>query len=624
MADGPGRSLADGPPLLQIRDLAVKFDGPDGGVEALRGINLEVRHGEVLGLIGESGSGKTVTALAVLGLLPAASGRVVRGQATWLGRNLLGLPERALRPIRGGEIGVIFQDPLTSLHPSYRVADQIAEAIRAHATDVSRAGAATRATELLDRVGVPAGHAHRAPYPHQWSGGMRQRAMIAMALANGPRLLIADEPTTALDVTIQAQILDLLRHALRETGASALLITHDLSVVAELADRVAVMHAGRIVETRSSRDLFATPRHPRTRELLAEHARLVGRTGWASAAPADRATFSSGSTTQKRDESALRVTDLVVEYSLERWGRRAATLRAVDGVTFELRREETLALVGESGCGKSTLARTLLRLQEPSAGRVFVGDRQVTQADGRRLRSLRREIQIVFQDPYASLNPRRTVGEALAAPLRAHGLFAARGGWEWVHELLAMVELDAALVDRFPYQLSGGQRQRVGIARALALQPRVLILDEPVSSLDASIRGRILALLAALQRRLGLSYLLIAHDLSLVRAVAHRVAVMYLGRLVEIGWTPEVFERPAHPYTKALLSAIPVPDPGRRRRSPRIVLEGEVPDPADPPNGCRFHTRCWKVRGECREAQPTLQVHTGPGHACACFYPEGS
>ena len=617
--------MADGPPLLQIRDLAVTFDGPDGGVEALRGIDLEVRHGEVLGLIGESGSGKTVTALAVLGLLPAASGRVVRGRATWLGRKLLGLPERELRRIRGGEIGVIFQDPLTSLHPSYRVVDQIAEAIRAHATDVSRAGAARRATELLDRVGVPAGRVHRAPYPHQWSGGMRQRAMIAMALANSPRLLIADEPTTALDVTIQAQILDLLRHSLRDTGASALLITHDLSVVAELADRVAVMHAGRIVETRSSRDLFATPRHPRTRELLAEHARLVGRTGRAgTAAPADRATSTSGSAAQKRDGPALRVTGLVVEYSLERWGRRAATLRAVDGVTFELRREETLALVGESGCGKSTLARTLLRLQEPSAGRVFVGEREVTQAAGRRLRSLRREIQIVFQDPYASLNPRRTVGEALAAPLRAHGLFAARGGWAWVHELLAMVELDAAFVDRFPYQLSGGQRQRVGIARALALQPRVLILDEPVSSLDASIRARILALLAALQRRLGLSYLLIAHDLSLVRAVAHRVAVMYLGRLVEIGWTPEVFERPAHPYTKALLSAIPVADPGRRGRRLRIVLEGEVPDPADPPNGCRFHTRCWKVRGECREAQPMLQAHTGSDHACACFYPEGS
>ena len=616
--------MADGPPRLQIRDLAVRFDGPDGAVLALRGIDLEVRHGEVLGLIGESGSGKTVTALAVLGLLPAASGRVVRGQATWLGRNLLELPERQLRRIRGGEIGVIFQDPLTSLHPSYRVVDQIAEAIRAHATDVSRAGAARRATELLDRVGVPAGRVHRAPYPHQWSGGMRQRAMIAMSLANGPQLLIADEPTTALDVTIQAQILDLLRHALRETGASALLITHDLSVVAELADRVAVMHAGRIVETRSSRDLFATPRHPHTRELLAEHARLVGRTGRAGpAAPADRTTSASGSAAQKRDEPALRVTDLVVEYSIERWGRRAATLRAVDGVTFELRREETLALVGESGCGKSTLARTLLRLQEPSAGQVFVGDRQVTQAHGRRLRSLRREIQIVFQDPYASLNPRRTVGEALAAPLRAHGLFAARGGWAWVHELLTMVELDAALVDRFPYQLSGGQRQRVGIARALALQPRVLILDEPVSSLDASIRGRILALLAALQRRLGLSYLLIAHDLSLVRAVAHRVAVMYLGRLVEIGWTAEVFERPAHPYTKALLSAIPVTDPEWRGRRPRIVLEGEVPDPAYPPSGCRFHTRCWKVRGECREAQPTLQARTGPGHACACFYPEG-
>ena len=595
--------MSDGP-LLRISRLHLELRSGRGTVRPLRGVDLDVGHGEVVGLIGESGSGKTLTALSVLGLLPES--RSVEGRILWRGRDLVGAPERALRRIRGADVGVVFQDPLSSLHPWHRIFAQVAEAIRAHQPTASRTTARRRALDLLESVGVPAEQARQRPYPHQWSGGMRQRAMLAMALANRPRLLIADEPTTALDVTIQAQILELLRERLGSTGAAALIISHDLSVVSGLADRVAVMDAGRVVETRPPGQLLRDPRHGKTRELVRARP---------EEAPAPRRPDAS-----RVAAVVLRASGLAVRHDGDT--RSGRPVRAVDGVDLALHRGETLGVVGESGCGKSTLARALVGLETPDRGRVEVLGRALTGTSGARLRRLRTHIQIVFQDPLASLNPRRTAAEAVAAPLRAHGRFHRAGGWERVHDLLDRVQLEPGLRDRKPAQLSGGQRQRVGIARALALDPEILVLDEPVTALDASVRNRVLGLLRELQADLGLSIVLIAHDLAVVRSLAHRIAVMYLGRFVEIGPTGALFDRPAHPYTKALLSAIPArtqPDPEERDR-PRILLEGEIPDPADPPSGCRFRTRCWKARERCRAEDPDLRALGDRAHAC--FFPE--
>ncbi len=581
-----GSGLAGGEPpgggeLLRVTDLCVELETREGWARPLRGVDLEIRAGETVGLIGESGSGKTLTALSILRLLPAR--HAIGGRIGWRGRDVLSLPERRVRGLRGREIGMIFQDPLSSLHPWYRVVDQVAEALRAH-TDLSRREARRRSLGLLERVGISAAHAERHPFPHQWSGGMRQRAVVAMAIANGPRLLIADEPTTALDVTVQAQILELLREALRDTGAAALLISHDLAVVAQLAERVAVMDGGRVIEFRPIRELFANPEREKTRELLAAADLLGPSNGTARPKPGaeggSRITASPPSgpsapaalnpptgphrapgTDGAATEPVLRVVDLIVEHRGDGPRARSATVRAVDGVSFELRRGETMGLVGESGCGKSTLARALLALDRPVAGHVYLDGEDLLSADRRRLRRLRARIQMVFQDPLASLNPRRTVAETVAAPLRAHGRFRAAGGEARVRRLLELVRLEPELAGRYPHQLSGGQRQRVGIARALALDPEVLVLDEPVTALDAAVRARVLGLLRDLQAELGISMLLIAHDLAVVRSVAHRVAVMYLGRLVEVGEAQRVFSHPAHPYTVALLSAIPSPHP---------------------------------------------------------------
>jgi peptide/nickel transport system ATP-binding protein len=537
--------------MLRVRDLAVAFDGDDGVTRAVDGVSLDLAAGEVLALVGESGCGKSVTALTLMGLLGAPNARI-SGSARYGEHELIGAPDEQLRRLRGEDLAMVFQDPLSSLNPVLRIGDQVAEQILAHRA-VSRGEARERAVELLRRVGIPEAERRAGGYPHELSGGMRQRAMIAMALSCEPRILIADEPTTALDVTVQAQILELIRGLQGETGAGVLLITHDFGVVAELADRVAVMDAGRIVEHGSAEDVFERPRHEHTKRLLAAVPRLDGPLP-------ERRVATAG-------DPVLALEDLEVSFPGGRRGplgrRGGERLRAVDGVTLSIGPGETVGLVGESGCGKSTLARAAVRLLEPTAGRVAFAGRDITRASRRELVPLRSELQIVFQDPYGSLNPRKKARDIVGLPLRLHGASRAETATR-VEALLERVGLEPGHADRWPHEFSGGQRQRLGIARALALSPRMVVLDEPVSALDVSVQAQIVALLDDLQRDLGLSYLFISHDLAVVRQVADRVAVMRAGKLVETGSVADVYERPAHPYTAQLLRAVPAPDPRRR------------------------------------------------------------
>jgi peptide/nickel transport system ATP-binding protein len=589
-------------PLLSVRGLRVQFHARGTTSTAVDGLDLDVHPGETLGLVGESGSGKTVTMLAALGLLPPPPSCTVTGQVLYAGQDLLRMSRSALRSLRGRDIGTVFQDPMTSLHPSLRVVDQVAEVLLVHDRRLSQREALARACTLLERVGIPHPDRRAREYPHQWSGGMRQRAMIAMAIANGPRLLVADEPTTALDVTIQAQVLDVLRDARDELGAATVFITHDLGVVAELADHVVVLHHGQVAERATVQDLFEAPRHPHTIALLRALPRIDGSAPQRAAPP--------------RRPPVLHVSDLVVEH--DRPGR--TPLRAVDGVSLSLHPGETLALVGESGCGKSTLARALLRLVDSRSGSLRFRDSDITTAGGRGLRPLRRQVSMVFQDPYASLNPRMTAAACIAQPMRIAGTFRSAGGRRRVLELLDLVGLPAGSADRLPAEFSGGQRQRIAIARALALGPEVLVLDEPVSSLDVVVQAQVVQLLERLQVELGLAYLFISHDLALVRALSDRVAVMYLGRIVETGTTEQVYARSTHPYTQSLLSAVPVPAPGRRPGE-RIVLSGDLPDPAAPPSGCRFHTRCWAAQEVCSQGPPPeLRLRDGSDHPTACLF----
>jgi peptide/nickel transport system ATP-binding protein len=549
-------------PLLSVRDLAVSFPTEDGAIRAVDGVSLDVEPGELLALVGESGCGKSVTALTVMGLTRPHGART-DGSVRYGGRELLDASDDELRRVRGAEIAMVFQDPLSSLNPVLRVGDQIAEQILVR-EDVTRAQARERSIGLLERVGIP-GAAQRAHgFPYELSGGMRQRAMIAMALSCGPRLLIADEPTTALDVTVQAQILDLIRELRDETGAGVLLITHDFGVVAEMADRVAVMDAGRIVEQAGVEEVFATPRHARTRALLDAVPRLDD--------PLPVRRPPSGG------EPVLELEDLEIAFPVrKRLLRRGgdAVVRAVDGVTLTIQPGETVGLVGESGSGKTTLARAAVRLLDPTAGTVRFAGRDITEASRRELQPLRREMQIVFQDPFGSLNPRKRVGDSVALPLRLQGT-SKRDSARRVAYLLERVGLSPEHADRWPHEFSGGQRQRIGIARALALSPRLVVLDEPVSALDVTVQAQIVDLLDELQRELGLAYLFVSHDLSVVRQVSDRVAVMYRGKLVEVAPVAEIYERPAHPYTAALLAAIPGADPRRRDRGP-VASSGERP-----------------------------------------------
>ncbi|MEN2419884.1 dipeptide ABC transporter ATP-binding protein [Streptomyces rimosus] len=789
-------------PVLQVTDLHVTFPGETGPVHAVRGLSYAVRPGEVLGIVGESGAGKSAAAQAVLGLLP--DGTEVRGSVELDGRELLGLDDAALSEIRGNGIGMVFQDPLSALTPVYSVGNQLVEALRVH-QDLSRKAARTRAVELLDLVGIPDPHRRADAFPHEFSGGMRQRAVIAMAIANDPRVIVADEPTTALDVTIQAQILDVLKTAREVTGAAIVLITHDLGVVAGFADRVQVMYAGRPVEYGTVDEIYYRTRMPYTIGLLGATPRLdapagtplvpihgappslsalppgcsfaprcpvavdrcreiepapavgtdaghtvachrgaevadgslpragifgtvrgegageresdtggpspartqaagahpvrtdsapteLGPTDSAPAdsapqvsapassapavsAPADSAPADSApaapapanrpSTRPNRTASTpqqgvtqgrptgtglpaptlLQVTALTKHFPQTRgtlFKRPTGTIRAVDGIDLAIREGETLALVGESGCGKTTTLLEIMDLAAGQSGTVRLFGQDVRELDRAGRKRLRRDLQIVFQDPTAALDPRMPVGDILAEPLRTHRVprerIAAR-----VPELLELVGLVADDAGRYPREFSGGQRQRIAIARALALEPRLLVLDEPVSALDVSVQAGVLNLLDELKARLRLSYLLVAHDLSVVRHSADRVAVMYLGRIVESGGTAEVFAAPSHPYTRALLSAVPLPDPRKERARTRVLLSGDLPSPADVPSGCRFRSRCplYATLGapeqrRCREDDPLLRpVPTGPrtvgpgtaghhetdGHTSACHHP---
>ncbi|WP_018466262.1 ABC transporter ATP-binding protein [Calidithermus timidus] len=543
--------------LLEVRDLAVSFHTDDGVVEAVKGLSFHLEKGETLAIVGESGSGKSVSALALMQLLPKPAARIVGGQALFRRKSgevldLLRAEEATMRRIRGNDMAMIFQEPMTSLNPVYTVGDQIAEAIVLH-QGKNRKEARQLAIEMLNLVEIPNPHKRVDDYPHQMSGGMRQRVMIAMALSCNPSLLIADEPTTALDVIIQAQILELMKKLQAEIGTAVLFITHDLGVVAEMADRVVVMQHGLKVEEADTNTLFKSPKEEYTQRLLA----AVPRIDQEKPAPPERAT----------PPVLVRLENLRVWFPLRAgvFSRVVGHVKAVDDVSIEVYKGEVLGLVGESGSGKTTLGRSLLRLVEPTGGRIWFDGQEIAHLPKEVLRAFRRRMQIIFQDPYASLNPRMTVGDIIAEPLVIHRVGSPKERQERVAELLETVQLSPDHIRRYPHEFSGGQRQRIGIARALALNPEFIVADECVSALDVSIRAEIIALLKELRARMGLTMLFISHDLAVVEDISDRVAVMYKGRLVEVSSSHRIYREPKDEYTKALLSAIPIPDPTVKR-----------------------------------------------------------
>ena len=662
--------------LLDVRDLRIAFASGRSLLAAVDGISFEVAAGETLALLGESGCGKSATALGLLRLLPAA-GRMLGGEVRFAGRDLLRLPEAEMRAVRGGGMAMIFQEPATSLNPVLTVGRQLAEVLERH---LGLAGQAVRARslELLTAVGLADPERRLGEYPFQLSGGMKQRVMIAIALAGNPRLLIADEPTTALDVTIQAQILELLRRLQGERATGMLLITHDLGVVAQMATRVGVMYAGQIVEEAPRAAFFSSPRHPYTQMLFAALPDLARRGGrletipgqvpplsqmpcacrfaarcphawelcrqeappWQQVAVAHRVRChlnggsGAGHAPDVPDATpvviaaavaapatpVLAVENLCVHFPIRRGilQRTVGTVRAVDGVSLELARGRTLALVGESGCGKTTVGKAILQLLPATAGRVQVLGQVLGGQSRRALQPLRQRMQMIFQDPFASLNPRMAVGEIIGEGLRALRVHSPEGSGAAIAAVLLQVGLDAEAAGRYPHEFSGGQRQRIAIARALAVQPDLVICDEPTSALDVSVQAQILNLLASLQADLGLAYLFITHNFAVVDHLAHAVAVMYLGRIVEQGTVDEVLRSPQHPYTRALLSA--VPSPHLDAQPEFIRLPGETPSPARPPGGCHFHPRCRQAIAACSARYPeTTSVSTTHSVRCHLY-----
>jgi oligopeptide/dipeptide ABC transporter ATP-binding protein len=740
-------------PVLEIENLSTHIKLTNSVVQAVGNIDMRVEAGETLGIVGESGCGKSMTGLSIMGLLPPG-GSIIGGSIKLDGRELVGLRQEELRQVRGNEIAMIFQDPLTSLDPTKTIGYQVAEPVRLH-RGVSKSAALDRAVEVLSLVGLPKPKERLEDYPHQLSGGLRQRVMIAMALANEPKLLIADEPTTALDVTIQAQILALLRDLKERLGMAMLLITHDMGVIAGHADRVNVMYAGRVVETAEVRQLFSEMHHPYTQALLAsipqldqdaskalhaipglppdlshppqgcrfaarcyrasdkcrtEEPSLSGKTYehrfscWhpvdgplalaeiGASGPDAASTGLAGSHTESMREASagdkvglvddvplagiapasgavpeapeetqeveaivvaaglevtadgrievaarrveavaatgngapplLELRHLVKEFPITSGvlQRKVGAVHAVSDVSFSVPAGTTFGLVGESGCGKTTIGKVIVALEKPNSGSVTLGDVDVSKLSGGELRRKRRDLQLMFQDPHSSLDPRMRVGAIIGEPLAIQNMGSKRAQQDRVFELLSEVGLPRNAVERYPHEFSGGQRQRIGLARALTLNPRLIVADEPVSALDVSIRAQVLNLMKRLQASHGLTYVVISHDLAVVKYMADRIGVMYLGKLVEVGSGQDIYERAAHPYTAGLIATIPVPKPSLERSKKGAAIRGELPSPVNPPSGCRFRTRCQFAQEICAAEEPLLRSF-GPGHEAACHFP---
>ncbi|HSR34856.1 MAG TPA: ABC transporter ATP-binding protein [Anaerolineae bacterium] len=678
-------------PLLQVRNLEVKYHTREGTLTAIRDASFDLHEAEILGVVGESGCGKSTMASAVMRLLPP-NGEISSGQILFSGQDLCQLDEEGMRSLRGKDMAMIFQDAMTSLNPVFSVEQQMVDALKAQQLEGVQAGRRTpreRAVEMLDRVGIPDPSRQIKEYPHQFSGGMRQRIMIATALLSNPALLVADEPTSALDVTLEAQILELICGLRDELGTAILYITHDLGVIARLCDRVIVMYAGSIVEAGDVYSIFDQPQHPYTRALLCSHpshsvrqARLrtiPGRVPSLRDLPAGckfaprcefaqqvcetleppsqqvgghtvmchvcghkwagetRVLFSQPSLSEPAPMESADVAGVTGEVLVDMRalrthfrdhesllsqivGQKGGSVRAVDGVDIQLCRGETLGLVGESGSGKTTLGRTLLRLVDATDGELKIDGQDITRMSQSRLRPMRAQMQMIFQDPFSSLSPRMKVSSILIEPFRIHNVPVDTK--QKIDELLEMVGLSAEQADKYPHQLSGGQARRVGIARALALHPDILVADEPTAGLDVSVAAGILNLLKDLRERLNLTYLIITHNLNVLGFIADRVAVMYLGKIVEVAQTEELFTHPKHPYTEALISAVPIPDPRLREQRQHIILEGEIPSARTPPPGCPFHPRCRYAEQRCTTDVPALREVQQSGHLSACHFPE--
>ncbi len=660
-------------PLLEIKNLQTWFHTDAGPARAVNGISFFINPGETYALVGESGSGKSVTALSIMRLLPKSVGYIKGGEIVFCGDGITDNSPDEMRQIRGNDISMIFQEPMTALNPVFTVGHQIAEVFRLH-QNMDKAAAREHSIEMLDTVGIPEAESRFENYPHELSGGMQQRVMIAMALACKPKLLIADEPTTALDVTIQSQILTLMSELQEKTGTAILLITHDMGVVRENADRVGVMYGGNLVEEAPVKELFSRPAHPYTELLMRalpsqsnrknkldtieglvpkatlelEGCRFENRCParmepclttfppninisdhHATACHLFAESTSRGDLPITREKALpspldtetvrLQITDLKMYFPLKKsfFGKSRGDVKAVDGVTLQLHKGETLALVGESGCGKTTVGKSIIKLLKPTDGSVEFKSVDLAGLDKKAMKSMRQDIQFVFQDPFSSLDPRQPIGEIITEGMVVHGIGGTKKErMEKAQNLLERVGLNPDMVYRYPHEFSGGQRQRIVLARALSTDPELLICDEATSALDVSVQAQILNLLKDLQSELDLSYIFITHDLSVVQYLADRVAVMYLGRIVEEGTTEEIFDSPKHPYTQALLSAAPqVSTEGRLKK---IILEGDVPSPINPPGGCHFHPRCPKATEACAVAYPE-QISFSGTHSCKCI-----
>ena len=574
-------------PVLSVEGLSTSFSVDGDWKNVVRNVSFDVMPGETVAIVGESGSGKSVTSLSIMRLLAKGASRIT-GKIMLSGKDLLSLTDKQMRDVRGNDASMIFQEPMTSLNPIFTIGRQISEALTCH-SNLSQADARAETIRLLEKVRIPNASSRFDEYPHQFSGGMRQRVMIAMALASRPKLLIADEPTTALDVTIQGQILDLIKVLQEEEGMAVLFITHDMGVVAEISDRTIVMYRGEAVESGPTDDIFHRGKHPYTRALLSAVPRLgsmkdrrwplrfpiVDVTTGVSTVPTE-----VSDTVDKRKTPILEVKNLTTRFDIRSglFGRKSGAIHAVENVSFDLFQGETLSLVGESGCGKSTTGRSITRLVQPDSGEVYLDGYNVLTLDQASLRNMRKSIQMIFQDPFASLNPRMSVGATIAEPFIAHRLGTKKQAQDKTVDLLERVGLTADMMKRYPHEFSGGQRQRIAIARALALDPKVIVADESVSALDVSIKAQVVNLLLDLQQSFNLAFLFISHDMAVVERVSHRVAVMYLGEIVEIGPRAAVFENPQHDYTKKLMAAVPVPDPARRAIK-RDVATDELKNP---------------------------------------------